>query len=45
MVIVNFQVEDKFDRVRFFQELFLLADTSIKVVLEIFFLTLSNADL
>ena len=44
MVLVNFQVEDKFGRVRFFQETFLLTNISAKVVLGKPFLTFSNAD-
>ena len=45
MVIAGFQVEDKLGRARFFQELFLLAETSIEVVLRMPFLILSNADI
>ena len=45
MVIAAFQVKDKLGRARFFQETFLLADTSIEVILEMPFLTLSNADI
>ena len=45
MVIAAFQVKDKFGRAQFFQETFLLADTSMEVVLEMLFLTLSNADI
>ena len=44
MVLADFQVEDKLGRVRFFQETFLLADISAEVVLDLSFLTLSNAD-
>ena len=44
MVLANFQVEDKLEKTRFFQETFLLADISAEVVLDILFLTLSNAD-
>ena len=44
MVLADFQVEDKLERVRFFQESFLLADISTEVVLGMPFLTLSNAD-
>ena len=43
MVIAGFQVEDKLGKARFFQELFLLAETSMEVVLEMPFLILSNA--
>ena len=45
MVIAGFQVEDKLGRVRFFQELFLLAETSMDVVLGMPFLVLGNADI
>ena len=44
MVLANFQVEDKLGRARFFQETLLLADISAKVVLNISFLTFSNAN-
>ena len=44
MVIAEFSVQDKFGKVQFFEETFLLADTSTEVVLEMFFLTFSNAD-
>ena len=45
MVIAGFQVEDKLGRARFFQESFLLAETSMEVVLGMPFLALSNADI
>lgn len=45
MVFAGFQLVDKLDRVRFFQETFLLADNSMEVVLGILFLTLSNVDI
>ena len=45
MVIAGFQIEDKLGRARFFQESFLLADTSMEVILRMPFLTLSNADI
>ena len=44
MVIVDFQVEDKGGRPRFFQETFILADTKFEVVLGMSFLKISNAD-
>ena len=44
IVIAVFQVVDKLGRSRFFQETFLLANISIKVVLSLLFLTLSNAN-
>ena len=45
MVIANFQVEDKVGRPKFFQEIFLVADTKSEVILEMLFLKLSNADM
>ena len=45
MVIAGFQVEDKLGWARFFQESFLLAETSIKVVLRMPFITLSNGNI
>lgn len=42
MVIVDFQVQDKLEKARFFQKTFLVADTSVKVIFEMFFLTLSK---
>ena len=44
MVLASFQVEDKQGQVWYFEETFLLADTSIKMVLEMLFLIISNAD-
>ena len=44
MILASFQVEDKLKRARFFQETFLVANTSIEVILGIPFLALSNAD-
>ena len=45
MVLASFQVEDKLGKARFFQKAFLLANTSIEVVLGMPFLTLSNANI
>ena len=45
IVLASFQVEDKLKKVCFFQKTFLLADFSIGLVLEMLFLTLSNADI
>ena len=45
MVIADFQIEDKGGRPRFFQKTFLVADTKFKVVLEMLFLKISNADI
>ena len=45
MVIAGFQVEEKLGRARFFQESFLLAETSMEVVLGMPFLAFSNVDI
>ena len=44
MVVAAFSVVDKANRVRFFEETFLVANVSLKVVFGIPFLTLSGAD-
>ena len=44
MTLARFSLQDSQERVRFFEETFLLADTSIEVVLGIPFLALSNAN-
>ena len=44
MIIVNFQVEDKTNRLKFFQEAFLMANTKFEVILGIPFIKLSNTD-
>ena len=45
MVLADFQVEDKLGRTRFFQETFLVANTTSEVIFGIPFLTLSNIDI
>ena len=45
MVIAAFQVKDKLSRARFFQEIFLLADTSIEVILGIPFFAFNNVNI
>ena len=45
MVVVVFSVADKTNRVRFFEETFLVANVSLEVVLGMAFLTLSGADI
>ena len=45
MMIADFQMEDKGDRPRFFQETFLVANIKFEVVLEMPFLKISNADI
>ena len=44
MVIADFQVEDKANKSRFFQEIFLVANTKFEVILRMLFLKISNAD-
>ena len=44
MVIADFQIEDKVNRPRFFQETFLVADIKFEVILGMPFLKFSNAD-
>ena len=44
MVIANFQVEDKDNRPRFFQETFLVADTKFEMILGMPFLKLNNTN-
>ena len=44
MVIADFQVEDKGDKPRFFQEIFLLANTKFEMILRMLFLKTSNAN-
>lgn len=43
MGTVRFFVHDKVQRVQFIKGIFLLADTSIEVILEIFFFSFNNA--
>ena len=45
MGIAAFQIKDKLDRARFFQETFLLVNTSMKVILRISFFILSNVNI
>lgn len=45
MVSMIFSLRDNLERIRFFEETFLLADTSIEIVLRISFLFLSNVDI
>ena len=44
MVVVAFSVTDKANRARFFEETFLVANVSLKIVLGMPFLTMSGAD-
>ena len=45
MVITDFHVKDKGGRPRFFQKIFLVANTKFKVILGMLFLKISNADM
>ena len=45
IVVAAFSVEDKANRARFFEETFLVANISRKIVLGMSFLTLSDADI
>lgn len=45
MVIIEFSVYDKLEKIRFFEETFLLADISIEVVLGRLIFILSNANI
>ena len=45
MVIADFQIEDKASKPRFFQKTFLIANTKFEVILKMFFLKISNADI
>ena len=45
MVIVNFYMDDKIGRPKFFQEIFLIANTKFEVTLRMLFLKISNADI
>lgn len=45
MIIARFSIQNKFGKICVFEKSFLLAYTSIKVVLRMFFLTLNNSDI
>ena len=45
MMIANFQVEDKIGKFRFFQKIFLVANTKFEVILMMLFLKINNADI
>ena len=44
MTLAGFSIQDRFKKAHFYKKIFLLANTSMKVVLEMFFLACSNAD-
>lgn len=45
MVVATFSVNNKANGVRFFEDIFLLANVSLKILFGMFSLTLSNADI
>ena len=45
IVIINFQVENKASRSRFFQKTFLVANIKFEVILEMLFLKISNVNI
>ena len=45
IILADFSVQDKLGKVRFFEETFLLADTSMEVVLGILFLNFLDTDM
>lgn len=45
MILVSFKIEDKLKKAQFFQKIFLLANTSVKMILKIFLLTFSYVNM
>ena len=45
MVIIDFQVEDKINRPRFFQKIFWIANIKFEIMLKIFFWKISNTNM
>ena len=45
IVLTSFSVQNKLEKIRFFEKTFLLADTSIEVVLGMFSFIFSNANI
>ena len=45
MIIANFQVENKANKSKFFKKIFLIANTKFEMILEIFFLKISNTNI
>ena len=45
MVLASFQIENTLKKAQFFQKIFLFINFSVKIVLEILFLTFSNIDI
>ena len=45
MMIIDFQIEDKANRPRFFQKTILVANTKFEVILKMLFLKFNNSDM
>ena len=45
MVITDFQIEEKTSRLKFFQNIILVADTKFEVILGMLFLKISNINM
>lgn len=45
MIIVEFSIQNSLGKIPFFEKCFLLADISIEIVLKMFFLNFSNANI
>lgn len=45
IVLASFQIKNKLGLAKHFQKTFLLANTNIEIVLEIFFMTFSSAEI
>ena len=45
MMIINFQIEDKIGKPKFFYKIFLIINIKFAVILKMFFLKLNNADM
>lgn len=45
MLLAGFSVQNKLKKIKFFEEIFLLVDTSMEVILGMSFLTLSNINI
>lgn len=45
IALVNFQVKDKISLTQYFYKTFLLADINLKIIIKMFFLTFSNANI
>ena len=45
MIITNFQIKNKANRLKFFEKTFLIADIKFEVILKMFFLKISKIDI